>query len=87
MRYATLARFLFILYCVEAGLFLILAPWSANWDRACIQLPIVWLRTVALHPALRGAVTGFGSIHLVWGTHDLEHWLSRLRSPGAAPSA
>jgi hypothetical protein len=84
MRYATLARFLFILYCVEAGLFLILAPWGANWDRACIQIPIVWLRSLALHPMARGAVTGFGCVHLVWGTHDLESWLSRLRPGGAA---
>lgn len=80
-------RILFILYCVEAGVFLILAPWSANWDRTLIQLPVGWLRDLVLEPFTRGAVTGFGLVHLLWGTHDLELWLSkrRLRGESSTP--
>ena len=79
MKTGAAFRLLFILYCVEAGIFLILAPWSALWDRTLIELPFGWARTFGLHPLLRGGVTGFGLVHLVWGTHDLELWLSRRR--------
>ena len=72
-------RILFILYCVEAGVFLILAPWTANWDRTLIQLPFGWARDLVLHPFTRGAVSGFGLVHLLWGTHDLELWLAKRR--------
>ena len=79
MKASRAFQILFILYCVEAGLFLILAPWSANWDRTLIQLPLAWMRDLALHPFPRGAVSGFGLVHLIWGTHDLELWLSKRR--------
>ena len=72
-------RLLFILYCIEAGAFLILAPWSPAWDRHVIQLPFTELRMLFLHPGLRGAVSGFGFVHLIWGAHDIELWLERRR--------
>jgi len=77
MRSSPLFRILFILYCIEAGTFLVLAPWSPVWDRTLIQIPNEILRAVALHPFLRAAVTGFGLIHLVWGAHDLDSLLFR----------
>ena len=83
MRSSLLYRILFILYCVEAGTFLVLAPWSAVWDRTLIQVSIDLLRTASLHPVVRAAVTGFGLIHLVWGAHDLDELIFRrkLRAP------
>jgi hypothetical protein len=83
MRSSLLFRILFILYCVEAGTFLVLAPWSAVWDRTLIQVPLDLLRTAALHPVFRAAVTGFGLIHLVWGAHDLDELIFRrkVRAP------
>lgn len=73
MRNDALFRILFILYCVEAGVFLVLAPWSPVWGRTLAQLPLsTSLQTFCLHPAFRGAVTGFGLVHLVWGIHDLQ---------------
>jgi hypothetical protein len=83
MRSSLLYRILFILYCVEAGTFLVLAPWSAVWDRTLIQIPIDLLRMAGLHPLFRAAVTGFGLIHLVWGAHDLDELIFRrkVRAP------
>jgi hypothetical protein len=83
MRSSFLFRILFILYCVEAGTFLVLAPWSTVWDRTLIQIPFDLLRMAALHPLSRAAVTGFGLIHLVWGAHDLDELIFRrkLRAP------
>jgi hypothetical protein len=72
-------RVLFIVYCVEAGIFLLLAPWSPMWGRTLAHLPLGALRGTFLEPAFRGAVTGFGLVHLVWGAHDLQALLGRRR--------
>ncbi len=77
MRSSSLFRILFILYCIEAGTFLVLAPWSPVWDRMIVQLSSELLREVGFHTLLRAAVTGFGLIHLVWGAHDLDDLIFR----------
>ncbi|HEV2854107.1 MAG TPA: hypothetical protein VHC97_15030 [Thermoanaerobaculia bacterium] len=79
MRASFLYRILFILYCVEAGTFLVLAPWSPIWDRTLIPVSFDLLRTFSLHPVVRAAVTGFGLIHLVWGAHDLDELIFRRK--------
>lgn len=82
MTAAALSRILFILYCIEAGAFLLIVPWTPAWDRTLLHLPFDSLRLAALHPLGRGLVCAFGLLHLVWGAHDLELWLSRRRSGG-----
>jgi len=80
MRSSILFRIFFILYCAEAGLFLLLAPWSLVWDRTIMQLPLVALRGVWLHPLVRSALSGFGLVHLVWGLHDLTLLITAWRA-------
>jgi hypothetical protein len=70
---------LFVIYCLEAGLFLVLAPWNGGWDRLAFQVPLDALRELLLAPGFRGAVTGFGLVHLVWGLHDLRALLTGRR--------
>jgi hypothetical protein len=72
-------RILFILYCVEAGVFLMLTPWSPRWEQSLIQLPATSFTLLMLHPAVRGAISGFGLVHLIWGAHDLDLWLASRR--------
>lgn len=79
MRFTSLFRVFFILYCIEAGLLLLLAPWSQGWDRAFYQLPSGALRALALRPLVRGALSGFGLVHLVWSAHDLAELIGRWR--------
>ena len=80
MRFNALFRVFFILYCIEAGLFLLFAPWSLGWDRAVYQISSgAALRDLALHPLLRGALSGFGLVHLVWSGHDLAELIARWR--------
>ena len=89
VRLAGVFRILFVVYCVEAGALLVLAPWSLGWDRTMLQLPVGDLRTLLLTPVLRGGVSGFGLVHLVWGAHDLDLWLTRRRirrEAGSAPA-
>ena len=86
-------RLFVVLYCFEAGLLLLFAPWSPEWDRLLVQMVHVQaLRSLFLHPWFRGAVTGFGMVHLVWGAHDLiaivmRRHLAPASSDGEAPDA
>lgn len=80
MRLETLLRALFVFYCAEAGAFLLMAPWSTLWDRAISQLPLPLVHTIYLHPLFRGAISGLGGIHLLWGAHDLEDWLANRKA-------
>ena len=74
------ARALFILYCVEAGLFLTIAPWRLGWTQLVVGIPLDGLRELLVSPLGRGTITGFGLVHLVWGLHDLRE-LFRRREP------
>ncbi len=77
MRLQSLLRLFFIVYCIEAGFFLLYGPWQPGWDHTVLLLPSHALRTVLLHPLTRGAVSGFGLVHLVWSTHDLSGAIAR----------
>lgn len=78
----SLARVLFLLYCIEAGVLLLLAPWSPSWDHAIIQIPSFQIQSVLADGMMRGAISGFGLVHLVWGAHDLDGWLARRKLDG-----
>ena len=71
-----MTRALFILYCVEAGVLLVMAPWSPAWDTSIFRLPGTGLQEILLHTWVRSAISGFGLVHLVWAAHDLELWLA-----------
>lgn len=75
MSFNTLGRLLFVFYCVEAGAFLLLAPWSLVWDRTLAEISHGALYSFLAEPLARGAVSGFGLVHLIWGAHDLDLWL------------
>lgn len=79
MRWRTFFNVLFIIYCVEAGTFLVMVPWTWAWDRILIDLPGLGACLLCHHAAVRGAVSGFGFMHLVWGLHDLHQLLHRRR--------
>jgi len=79
MRPRRLFRILFILYCVEAGVFLAFVPWSPLWERHLLEMPWIGVRALGLHPLWRSALTGFGLVHLVWAVHDLELLLGSWR--------
>ena len=75
-----LLHVLFILYCAEAGFFLVVVPWTASWEHLSGPLATLGASAWVAEPMVRGAVSGFGLVHLVWGAHDLLGWLERRRS-------
>ncbi len=80
MRFDSLFRVLFIIYCVEAGIFLLVAPWTQFWDRWALQISVAAVRSACLAPAMRGAASGLGCAHLLWALHDVDTWLRERRS-------
>jgi hypothetical protein len=60
----------FALYCLEAGLFFLVVPWTRVW-----MLSPLWhgsvLAALALNPFVRGFVSGFGVVHLIIGVKDI----------------
>jgi hypothetical protein len=72
MSSPALFRLVFVLYCVEAGIFFVTAPWLPSWERLAFSLPWSAARDALLTGWLRGAVTGFGCLHWVWAVHDVD---------------
>lgn len=90
MRLDSAFRALFFVYCLEAGLFLVVLPWTPTWERLSLAGPAValrawlgigWFGSGWLDAGwLRGLASGFGFVHLVWAAHDLDEFLRRHRS-------
>lgn len=74
-------RLLLIAVLIELGLLLIVAPWSAYWDRNYfVQMsPIVG--AVATNNYVRGAVTGLGAVNVLAALADLATLVRRRTAP------
>lgn len=91
MDFERLLRFVFVSYCTTVGVSLVVIPWTPGWDQMLALLDGAGLRLLEL-PIVRGGITGFGLVHLVWGLHDLRRLLSAGeqrsgRSPAELPGA
>ena len=58
-------------YLVEAGLLLVLAPWTALWDHNYFGTALPWLGSWMTNEFVRGGVTGVGVITAIAGLRDL----------------
>ena len=59
------------LYCVEAGLFFTVVPWTRIWTLNPLLHSSVMIGFWADNPFVRGFVSGFGVVHLIIGARDL----------------
>lgn len=64
-------RLLVIALLVELGLLLIVAPWSAYWDRNYFAQLSPALHAFITNNYARGAVTGLGAVNLMAALADL----------------
>jgi hypothetical protein len=62
---------LFAAYFLEAGLILIVAPWSRFWDRNFFAEALPLLEAILASPYARGAVSGVGLITLLAGLAEI----------------
>jgi hypothetical protein len=61
----------------EAGLLLVLIPWSAFWDRNYFAEAIPGLRELLTNNFVRGAISGLGVINIFAGLAELADIFTR----------
>ena len=88
MIITVLTRLIFAAYFLEAGLILIVVPWSGFWDQNGLAS---WLPSAGAwitSPFVRGAVTGIGVITAIAGFLELAgvFGLRRPADMGDSPS-
>ncbi len=66
-----------IVYLVEVGLVLIVAPWTRFWDRNYFVESLPFFEPMLTSHAVRGAVSGFGLVTLGAAAVEVTTWLRR----------
>jgi hypothetical protein len=61
----------FALYCLEAGIFFTVVPWTRVWTLNPLLHHQVAIGIWADNPFVRGFVSGLGVIHLIIGVRDI----------------
>jgi len=74
---------LYVLVCLEIGVFLMLVPWSTIWERNYFLDLYPALRPWVVSPSLRGAVCGLGLANIFLGISEV-YWRWKA-SVDAAP--
>ncbi len=69
-----LLRALFILYVLEAGAFLSLAPWSRLWSLRVVARSPAIVRGLLASPYFRSFLVGVGLLHLWAAVAEIEAW-------------
>jgi len=79
-------RALFILYVLEAGAFLSLAPWSRLWSLRVVARSPAAVRGLLASPYFRSFLVGVGLLHLWAAVSEIEAWRRepRTEAGGAA---
>jgi hypothetical protein len=80
-----LTRILFAVYFLEAGLILIVAPWSTFWDRNFFASAVPALAQILASPFVRGGVSGIGALTALAGFAELGG-IFGARRPRPGPS-
>ena len=67
----TIRFVIYIFYCIEGGLFLLLVPWSHLWLKNLFFAHIPILKLLGSHTITRGLVSGIGVALLLHGAEEL----------------
>lgn len=81
-----LLRALFILYVLEAGAFLTLAPWSRLWSLRVVARSPAFAHDVLASPYFRSFLVGVGLLHLLAAVSEIEAWRREPRAEAGGPS-
>jgi hypothetical protein len=80
-------RMLVAAYLVEAGLLLMIAPWTVSWQNNYFGWLVPALGRFMLNEFTRGAVTGVGLITTFAGLRDLSAAISARHAARANPES
>lgn len=73
----------YAIYCLEAGLFFTVLPWTSLWTLNPLLHHSVAVGMWADDPFVRGFVSGIGMLHLCVGTRELFALLRNRRGGGS----
>jgi hypothetical protein len=77
-------RLLYAAYFLEAGLLLVVLPWTVFWDRNYLFDLVPVIRPWILSSYARGAVSGLGLLNIALGLAEVSaavaHWFDRPRT-------
>lgn len=62
--YHKLSALIFIVFCLELGIFLVIFPWSDAWDRNFFSTLAPQWRLYWDNAYLRGAISGLGIVNV-----------------------
>lgn len=68
---------LFIIVCFEVGAFLVVFPWTQQWETNALANLAPWLRDLWTNSYFRGALTGLGLLNIYISLAEV----FRLRKP------
>ena len=72
-------KIIFVLFCLELGIFLLLFPWLDYWNNNSLAALAPWVGDLWRNPYFRGALSGLGVVNLYISLAEL----FRLRRPPA----
>ena len=78
---ARLLKIIYILYSVEAGIFLIWLPWMSFWDTNYLTYYYPQILPVITNPFFKGAVMGLGIVNLMIGIYEVVHFKKLSKGP------
>lgn len=78
-------RFLFAAYFLEAGLVLVVAPWSGFWERNVFAASLPFVERAAASAFVRGGVSGIGAITAIAGFIELAGMFGARRGAESRP--
>lgn len=62
---------LYVLICLEVGIFLTLIPWTQSWERNYFLQAYPYIRPILLDPTVRGAIAGLGVANIYLGLNEV----------------
>ena len=80
--YHKLGVILFVIVCFEVGAFLVIFPWTQQWDSNSLASLLPSLRDYWTSSYFRGALSGLGLLNIYISIGEL----LRLRRPGPNPA-
>lgn len=68
-----LSLYLYIFYCFEIGIFLLVVPWMLPqvWEQNYFFYLFPWMKTVFLNGYFRGAISGLGLLNISLGIAEI----------------
>jgi len=67
-------KIIYILYSIEAGIFLLWLPWISFWELNILTYLYPQILPLITNPFFKGAVLGLGIVNIMIGIHEVVHF-------------